>query len=73
MGEAGHHRGSTAPPDAWNVYVIPVNLNERRVLFIVGQSDGASPPLDRSSLGSLAKLAATALGLVALHRRLLSL
>lgn len=56
-----------------NVVVIPVNLNERRVLFIVGQSDGASPPLDRSSLGSLAKLAATALGLVALHRRLLSL
>lgn len=56
-----------------NVVVVPVLLNERAVLYIVGRPDGESPPLDRPSLGRLAKLAATALGLAALHRRLLSL
>ncbi|MBK8597210.1 MAG: hypothetical protein IPP07_05720 [Holophagales bacterium] len=56
-----------------SVVVVPVNLNERTILYIVGRPGSGRPSLDRSSLGRLAKITATALGLVALHRRLLSL
>ncbi len=56
-----------------SVVVVPVNLNQRTVLFIVGRPGGGEPTLDRPSLGKLAKITATALGLAALHRRLLSI
>lgn len=56
-----------------NVVVVPVNLNERTVLYVVAQPGGGELPLDTPSLERLAKITATALGLVALHRRLLSL
>lgn len=56
-----------------NAVVVPVALNERPVLFIVAGAGGGESPLDRPSLGRLAKITATALGLVALHRRLRAL
>lgn len=55
-----------------DVVVTPVNLNGRTVLYIVFQPGGGSPPFDGASLRRLAKITATALGLVALHRRLRS-
>jgi hypothetical protein len=56
-----------------SVVVVPVNLNRRTVLYIVGRPGRGESPLDRPALGRLAKITATALGLAALHRRLLSI
>jgi len=56
-----------------SVVVVPVNLNERTVLYVVAHPGASEQTLDTPSLGRLARITATALGLVALHRRLLSL
>lgn len=55
------------------VVVIPVNMRERTVLYIVGRPGRGDPPLDNSTLGRLANITATALASLALRRRLLSL
>lgn len=56
-----------------SVVVVPVNLNGRTMLFVVAHPGGSELQLDTASLGRLAKITATALGLVALQHRLLSL
>ena len=55
-----------------DLFVVPVNLNGRTHLFVVGKSDKAAPPLEKASLRRLSRIASTALGLVALHGRLRS-
>ncbi|MFN7989500.1 MAG: hypothetical protein U0529_18635 [Thermoanaerobaculia bacterium] len=55
-----------------DVVVLPVNLNERTFLYVVCRSPRGGPSIDRASLRRLARIASTALGLVALHRRLRS-
>ncbi len=53
-----------------SIVVVPVNLSGRTALYVVVQPDAGKAPLDVASLRRLAKIAATALGLVALHHRL---
>ena len=61
--------GERFPAD---LFVLPVNLNGRTLLYVVGRSERGAPPLERAALRRLARIASTALGLVALHGRLRS-
>lgn len=61
--------GGRFPAD---LFVVPVNLNRRTFLYVVGKADRGTAPLDRASLRRLARIASTALGLVALQGRLRS-
>lgn len=56
-----------------SVVVIPATLRDRTVFYLVARPDGGGPPLDRSVLGRLAKVTATALECLEVRRRLLSL
>ena len=61
--------GGAVPAD---LLVVPVRLNGRTVLYLVSRPARGAQPLDEAALRRLARIGATALGLVALHERLRS-